>query len=303
MSTASGIRSATGGNARVGRHRKPSKSNIRRNSVIALTGLVPAGLITAATSAGAAEYIPFMVADTTAHSASTVETPEPIAAETDARSVAEAEAPVPQAAPVPAAAPEAPPTPELPTSAVASPLGIPTVNVSAYKNAANILATTMPGCGIDWTLIAGIGRVESTHANDGKADQLGQLIEPILGPRLDGTLAGNNVISDTDGGALDGDPNFDRAVGPMQFLPETWNRYKADGNGDGISDPQNLYDAALATGQYLCDGDLNLRDLGQTTKAVLRYNNSMAYVANVLAWSTGYATGIVPSSDQLPRIH
>ncbi|MGB2948819.1 MAG: murein transglycosylase, partial [Rhodococcus sp. (in: high G+C Gram-positive bacteria)] len=32
-------------------------------------------------------------------------------------------------------------------------------------------------------------------------------------------------------------------------------------------------------------------------------NNSMAYVANVLAWSTGYAPGIVPSSDQLPRIH
>ena len=110
-------------------------------------------------------------------------------------------------------------------------------------------------------------------------------------------------IADTDGGALDGDANFDRAVGPMQFLPETWNRYKADGNGDGVSDPQNLYDAALATGQYLCDGDLNLRDLGQSTKAILRYNNSMAYVANVLAWSTGYATGIVPSSDQLPRIH
>ena len=287
----------------MGRHRKASNSSIRRTSVIALTGLVPAGLITAATNAGATEYIPFMVADSTTQAASTIETPEPIAEKTDSQSVAEAEAPVPQAAPVPAAAPEAPPTPELPTSAVASPLGVPTVNVSAYKNAANILATTTPGCGIEWTLIAGIGRVESTHANDGKADQLGQLLEPILGPRLDGTLAGNNVTFYTDGGALDGDANFDRAVGPMQFLPETWNRYKADGNGDGVSDPQNLYDAALATGQYLCDGDLNLRDLGQSTKAILRYNNSMAYVANVLAWSTGYATGIVPSSDQLPRIH
>jgi len=164
--------------------------------VIALTGLVPAGLITAATNADATEYIPFMVADSTTQSASTIETPEPIAEKTDSQSVAEAEVPVPQAAPVPAAAPEAPPTPELPTSAVASPLGVPTVNVSAYKNAANILATTTPGCGIEWTLIAGIGRVESTHANDGKADQLGQLLEPILGPRLDGTLAGNNVIAD-----------------------------------------------------------------------------------------------------------
>lgn len=272
--------------------------------MIALTGLVPAGLITAATSAGAAEYLPFMAAQSTAQqSEPVIETPEPIAAQTDAQPVAEAEAPVPQAAPVPAAAPAAPPTPELPTSAVTSPLGIPTVNVSAYKNAAEILATTQPGCGIDWTLIAGIGRVESTHANDGKADDLGQLLEPILGPRLDGTLAGNNVIADTDGGRLDGDPNYDRAVGPMQFLPGTWALYEADGNGDGISDPQNLFDAALATGDYLCDGDLNLRDLGQTTQAILRYNNSMAYVANVLAWSTGYATGIVPSSDQLPRIH
>ncbi|OZF49589.1 murein transglycosylase [Rhodococcus sp. 14-2470-1b] len=272
--------------------------------MIALTGLVPAGLVTAATSAGAAEYIPFMTTNSTAQEAEpVVETPAPIADDTAAQPVAAAEAPVPQAAPVPAPAPEIPPTPELPTSLAASPIAIPTVNVSAYKNAERILAETQPGCGISWTIIAGIGRVESTHANNGKADDLGQLLEPILGPRLDGSLAGNNVIADTDGGALDGDPNFDRAVGPMQFLPETWNRYKADGNGDGISDPQNLYDAALATGDYLCDGGLNLRDLGQTTKAILRYNNSMAYVANVLAWSTGYATGIVPTSDQLPRIH
>ncbi|OZE98026.1 murein transglycosylase [Rhodococcus sp. 14-2686-1-2] len=272
--------------------------------MIALTGLVPAGLVTAATSAGAAEYIPFMTTNSTAQEAEpVVETPAPIADDTAAQPVAAAEAPVPQAAPVPAPAPEIPPTPVLPTSLAASPIAIPTVNVSAYKNAERILAETQPGCGISWTIIAGIGRVESTHANNGKADDLGQLLEPILGPRLDGSLAGNNVIADTDGGALDGDPNFDRAVGPMQFLPETWNRYKADGNGDGISDPQNLYDAALATGDYLCDGGLNLRDLGQTTKAILRYNNSMAYVANVLAWSTGYATGIVPTSDQLPRIH
>jgi membrane-bound lytic murein transglycosylase B len=288
----------------VGRHRKASNSTVRRNSVIALTGLVPAGLITATSSAGAAEYIPFMNANSTSQEADQIiETPEPLPDAGEAQPVAEAEAPVPQTAPAPAPVPEVPATPELPTNLAASPIAIPTVNVSAYKNAEKILVEVQPACGISWTLIAGIGRVESTHANNGKADPLGQLLEPILGPRLDGSLAGNNVIADTDGGALDGDPNFDRAVGPMQFLPETWNRYQADGNGDGISDPQNLYDAALATGDYLCDGGLNLRDLGQTTKAILRYNNSMAYVANVLAWSTGYATGIVPTSDQLPRIH
>ncbi|OAK52540.1 lytic transglycosylase domain-containing protein [Rhodococcoides kyotonense] len=289
----------------MGRHRKASNSKARRNSVIALTGLVPAGLVTAATSAGAAEHIPFMTSASQQSAEPVVETPEPLAEQTDAQPVAAAEAPVAQevAAPAPAPEPEVAPTPELPTNLAASPIAIPTVNVSAYKNAERILATEQPGCGISWTIIAGIGRVESTHANNGKADDLGELLEPILGPRLDGTLAGNNVIPDTDGGALDGDPHYDRAVGPMQFLPETWNHYHADGNGDGISDPQNLFDAALATGKYLCDGDLNLRDLGQTTTAILRYNNSMAYVANVLAWSAGYQTGIVPTSDQLPRIH
>ncbi|WP_072805491.1 lytic transglycosylase domain-containing protein [Rhodococcoides yunnanense] len=288
----------------MGRHRKASNSTVRRNSVIALTGLVPAGLVTAATSAGATEYIPFLTSSTTNQAAEpVVETPQPIADPADAQPVAQTEAPVAQPAPAPAPQPEIAPTPELPTNLAASPIAIPTVNVSAYKNAERILTATQPGCGISWTVIAGIGRVESTHANNGKADDLGQLLEPILGPRLDGSLAGNNVIADTDGGALDGDPNFDRAVGPMQFLPETWNHYHADGNGDGVSDPQNLYDAALATGDYLCDDGLNLRDLGQTTKAILRYNNSMAYVANVLAWSTGYATGIVPTSDELPRIH
>ncbi|MBY3809827.1 murein transglycosylase [Rhodococcus fascians] len=269
----------------MGRHRKASNSKVRRNSVIALAGLVPAGLVTAATSAGATEYIPFVTAKTAPaaqESNSVVETPQPIAQDQQAQPVAQA---------------------ELPTNLAVSPIAIPVVNVSAYKNAERILAQQQPGCGISWTVIAGIGRVESTHANNGKVDDSGELHEPILGPVLNGTLAGNQVIRDTDGGALDGDTQYDRAVGPMQFLPSTWNLYHADGNGDGVSDPQNLYDAALATGMYLCDDGTNARDLASTTRAILRYNNSMAYVANVLAWSAGYATGIVPSSDQLPRIH
>ena len=131
----------------------------------------------------------------------------------------------------------------------------------------------------------------------------GTLFEPILGPVLDGSLAGNNVISDTDGGALDGNSSYDRAVGPMQFLPETWKHYATDGNGDGRADPQNLFDSAATTGAYLCDGGLNMADPVQATKAILRYNNSMAYVANVVAWSVAYSTGIAPSEADLPRIH
>jgi membrane-bound lytic murein transglycosylase B len=189
--------------------------------------------------------------------------------------------------PAPVAAPEPAPAPEVVPESVTTGQ-IPRINYEAYHAAGSKLAQELPGCGISWQLIAGIGRVESTHANNGKADPEGVLEIPILGPVLDGSLAGNNVIHDTDGGELDGDPHFDRAVGPMQFLPETWKRYAEDGNSDGVTDPQNLFDAALTTGRYLCDGNLNLRDSSQVTKAVLRYNNSMDYVSKVRGWADRY---------------
>ncbi len=120
-------------------------------------------------------------------------------------------------------------------------------------------------------------------------------------PVLDGRLAGNEVIRDTDKGAIDGDPpTHDRAVGPMQFIPATWAGYASDGNGgDGIKDPNNVFDAALSAAKYLCSGGLNLRDVAQETKAVLRYNNSATYAANVIMWSTAYKNGVIPSG-QLP---
>ncbi|MFR9771527.1 lytic murein transglycosylase, partial [Nocardia sp. SC052] len=86
-----------------------------------------------------------------------------------------------------------------------------------------------------------------------------------------------------------------RAVGPMQFLPGTWGVYAADGNGDGVADPHNVFDAALAAGKYLCSGGLDLRDPAQELRAVLRYNNSMAYAANVLSWARAYRSGGSPT--------
>ncbi|MBM7368943.1 lytic transglycosylase domain-containing protein [Gordonia hydrophobica] len=165
---------------------------------------------------------------------------------------------------------------------------VPKINFEAYQAAADTMAKKQPRCGIDWRLIAGIGKVESHHANFGDADKKGELRTPIYGPTLNGTLAGNRVINDTDGGKLDGDPVYDRAVGPMQFLPSTWNHYAGDGNGDGKSDPQNLFDAALTTAKYLCDDNLDLRTDAGRTDAVLRYNNSMEYVSNVLGFARGY---------------
>ncbi|NLG48365.1 lytic murein transglycosylase [Gordonia sp. (in: high G+C Gram-positive bacteria)] len=178
------------------------------------------------------------------------------------------------------------PAPKLPESVLSG--TIPKVNFEAYKAAQDTMAKSAAACHIDWTLIAGIGRVESHHANLGDADDNGQLRSPIYGPTLDGSLAGNQVIGDTDGGALDGDTGFDRAVGPMQFLPSTWKTFAADGNGDGKIDPQNVFDAALTTARYLCHDGLDLSNEGDRVAAVLRYNNSSAYVSEVLGYAASY---------------
>ncbi|MEU1983344.1 lytic murein transglycosylase [Nocardia sp. NPDC019395] len=178
------------------------------------------------------------------------------------------------------------------------PLGIPEIVLAAYRNAELALQSSTPGCGVSWNLLAGIGRIESGHASNGRTDAAGTTDPPILGPALDGTLPGNEVIRTTDGGYV-------RALGPMQFLPGTWSHYAADGNGDGHADPHNVFDATLAAGKYLCSGGLNLRDPQQELRAVLRYNNSMSYAANVLSWSAAYRTGgrsapVIPSPGLVP---
>ena len=170
-------------------------------------------------------------------------------------------------------------------------LGIPAMALSAYQNAEHVMATSDPGCGISWNLLAGIGRIESMHANGGATDSRGTAIQPIYGPALDGTLPGNEVVAQ---GNSVGRVTYARAMGPMQFLPGTWTRYASDGDGDGVADPQNLYDSTLAAARYLCGGGLNLRDQSQVMTAILRYNNSMPYARNVLGWSEAYAAGVVP---------
>lgn len=283
----------------MGRHRKRSSSKLKRNTVVALTGLIPAGAVTIASGYGASAEIPFLQTQSTAKQ--TAIEPRDPAVVSVAADASEPAGTVETQTPAAPAAPAVEPAPaELPA---AGPLAVPNLNGSAYRTAERILAETDPGCNLHWSLLAGIGQVESSHAHNGQAAADGTLLAPIIGLRLDGSLPGSNVIMDTDGGALDGDPVYDRAVGPMQFLPQTWNHYATDGNGDGTADPQNLYDSAATTGKYLCDGGLNMEDPFQATQAILRYNNSMAYVANVLAWSVGYSTGIVPLESQLPRIH
>ncbi len=160
------------------------------------------------------------------------------------------------------------------------------VALDAYLQAAS---GSSPGCNLNWSLLAGIGRVESRHGRFGgrSVAAYGAVSPPIIGIPLDGT---NNTreILDSDGGAYDGDAVYDRAVGPMQFIPTTWAVFAADGNGDGVADPQNIYDSAASAAKYLCRaGDLS--DAGNRQRAVLSYNRSDSYVASVLSNMASYA--------------
>ncbi|WP_406496418.1 lytic murein transglycosylase [Streptomyces sp. NBC_01604] len=164
----------------------------------------------------------------------------------------------------------------------------------AYRRAEARLASEAPGCRLRWQLLAAIGQVESGQAGGGRVTADGTTVPQILGPRLDGGAFA--LIRDTDGGAHDGDPVYDRAVGPMQFIPSTWARWGADGNGDGRADPDNVFDAALAAGRYLCAGGADLSVPGDLDAAILGYNHSQAYLRTVRAWYAYFLEGhrVVP---------
>ena len=123
-------------------------------------------------------------------------------------------------------------------------LRIPAMALSAYRNAERMMAAASPGCGMSWNLLAGIGRIESLHANGGATDSRGTAVRPIYGPALDGTLPGNEIIVQSRSSDR---VSYARAMGPMQFLPGTWSRYASDGDSDGKADVQNVYDASLAS--------------------------------------------------------
>ncbi|OAH16006.1 lytic transglycosylase domain-containing protein [Streptomyces jeddahensis] len=167
--------------------------------------------------------------------------------------------------------------------------GIPATVLDAYKKAEAALAESKPGCNLPWELLAAIGWVESGQARGGRVDANGTTLSPILGPPLNGN--GFAKITDTDGGAYDGDTVHDRAVGPMQFIPSTWESWGSDGNADGKKDPNNIYDAALAAGRYLCAGDRDLSVTSQLHAAILSYNHSQDYLNTVLKWLEYYRKG------------
>lgn len=178
-----------------------------------------------------------------------------------------------------------PPRPEA-VKVAPGPLGIPGAAYAAYRAAADRMALEAPGCGIEWNLVAAIGRIESGHADGGNVDAAGNTLTPIQGPLLDGSLAGNAVIREGTG--------FARALGPMQFLTTTWALFGGDNSGDGNADVNNVRDAAYGAARYLCSSASGLQAESAQRVAVFAYNQSNAYVDNVVAWSKAYRDRAIP---------
>ncbi|WP_206542605.1 lytic murein transglycosylase [Leucobacter chromiiresistens] len=172
---------------------------------------------------------------------------------------------------------------------VAADTGIPKRALSAYASAALTLASEQPGCRLGWNMLAGIGSVESDHGriNGSRLLPSGQTTPRIIGVPLDGTRF--IETPDTDGGAIDGDPEWDRAVGPMQFIPQTWEMFGRDGNGDGRVEIDQIDDAALSAAALLCDPGLDLTIGEHWIAALDGYNPSAAYNNDVADAAERYA--------------
>ena len=171
-------------------------------------------------------------------------------------------------------------------------LGIPITALEAYAYAARVAEVENPDCHLGWPTLAGIGMVESHHGTYRGANIApnGDVTPPIRGVRLDGTM-GNLEIIDSDGGMLDGDRGLDRAMGPMQFIPETWRLYGVDANNDGKVSPDNFDDAALSAAGYLCWRGKDLSTPRGWMNALRAYNLSDQYARTVRDWATAYADG------------
>jgi membrane-bound lytic murein transglycosylase B len=109
--------------------------------------------------------------------------------------------------------------------------------------------------GLDWTILAAIGRVECDHGRD-----------PAPACTVEGRL------------------NSAGAGGPAQFLVSTWRRYGVSATGTGVPDMWNPADAIFSMANYL-------RACGAPTdypQAIYGYNHAWWYVTDVLSWAQRY---------------
>ena len=109
--------------------------------------------------------------------------------------------------------------------------------------------------GIDWAILAGIGRVECDDGRD---------------PAPSCTKEGAE--------------NSAGAGGPMQFLASTWARYGVDGDGDGRIDRWDPADAIFSAANYLRASGAP----GDYEAAIFAYNHATWYVEEVESWAARY---------------
>lgn len=210
--------------------------------------------------------------------------------------------PDPEPLPSWAPAPEPPPAAATPTGPgiaglvdpvwladTAEATGIPERALAAYAGAAITKAQQLPGCALSWATLAGIGATESDHGRHGGSvlDENGTATPGIFGVALDGV--GVALIPDSDGGAIDGDPDADRAVGPMQHIPQTWRNWHVDGGGDGVEDPQNIDDAVLAAANYLCRASTAFDTEDGWRAGIRSYNSPEFYLGTVANYAIEFA--------------
>ncbi|MDE3721439.1 bifunctional lytic transglycosylase/C40 family peptidase [Nocardiopsis sp. N85] len=188
--------------------------------------------------------------------------------------------------------------------------GIPAPVLEAYVLAAVRLEGEYEQCrGMTWPVLAGIGGVESDHVAGKEVSASGDVRPAMVGPRLDGSGVGGNTTPhwDSDGGELDGDSTYDRAVGPMQFLPATWATHGLDGNGDGVADPHNVHDAVWSAAVYLCVSEpeskpVDFSEEDDLEAALLRYNRAGWYVDKVHGHIDAYTEIAAQAAAQLPVV-
>ncbi|PSK92934.1 membrane-bound lytic murein transglycosylase B [Murinocardiopsis flavida] len=196
-----------------------------------------------------------------------------------------------EARPSPADAAPAPAAQWLERTADAT--GIPPRALRGYAAAQLRMEADQPECSLSWPTIAGIGSVESKHGTftGGEIGPDGRTTVDVIGIPLNGR-DNTAAIRDTDNGALDGDSEWDRAVGPMQFIPSTWETWGTAADG-GEPDPHNIDDAALSAGRYLCADGRDMTTDDGWWAALMSYNRSTSYGEDVLRTAKGYADAAV----------
>ena len=123
----------------------------------------------------------------------------------------------------------------------------------------------------------------------GATSRDGRSSTPILGPALDGEGGFAAIPATPETATWHGDPRWDHAVGPLQFIPATWVTWGADGDGDGDADPNDIDDAAATAVRYLCADGHDLTTGSGWAQAVFSYNHAQAYVDAVRAAAVEYA--------------